>query len=76
MRKAITLFLLLTIAGLSFVSCQFDDTTYCPYCGSSLIKEDGKGVLKDGTEFQMYKCQSCGKRFGVEMLKQNKPWPL
>ncbi|GBU26584.1 hypothetical protein R84B8_00094 [Treponema sp. R8-4-B8] len=65
MKKAIIIFLLLAITGLSFVSCQFDDTTYCPYCGSSFIKEDHKEIY-NGKEFQIYRCQNCNKRFGVD----------
>jgi|TergutMp193P3_1026864.scaffolds.fasta_scaffold71607_3 transposase-like protein len=66
MRKAIIIFLILTIVGLSFVSCMFDDTHYCPYCGSTNIKEDGRKVI-NGQEFQIYKCQraTCEARFLV-----------
>jgi len=66
MRKAIIIFLVLTIVSLSFVSCMFDDTHYCPYCGSENLKEDGRQVI-NGQEFKIYKCQStfCEKRFLV-----------
>jgi transposase-like protein len=62
MRKAIIVFLVLTVAVLSFVSCKFDDVHYCPRCGSTNIKEDGKEV-SDGKKFQRYQCRGCGWSF-------------
>ena len=66
MKKAVSLLLVLTVAGLSFASCKFDDVKYCPNCGSTNIKEDGKEV-KYGKEFQKYKCNNeyCGRSFSI-----------
>jgi transposase-like protein len=65
MKKAIILFLVLAVVGLAFFSC-YNDVTFCYYCGSRNIKEDGKEVGYGGEEIQMYKCNDCGKRFGVD----------
>ena len=66
MKKAIILFLALAVASLVFVSCP-NDVTYCYYCGSTDIKEDGKlEVSWKEEKLQIYKCNKCTKRFGVD----------
>jgi len=62
MKKAVILLLVLTIAGLSFASCKFDDVHYCFECGSSNIKELRKEVIA-GKEQVVYECKKCNKRF-------------
>jgi hypothetical protein len=58
MKKAIILFLVLAISGLAFISCQYDDVTFCFNCGSRNIKKDGTEVVK-GKEYQVYECGDC-----------------
>jgi len=60
MKKAIIIFLVLAVVCLAFFSC-YNDVTFCYYCGSRNIKEDGKE-----SGIQMYKCNACGERFGAQ----------
>ncbi|MDR1836957.1 MAG: hypothetical protein LBQ89_04785 [Treponema sp.] len=65
MRKAIIIFLVLTLVGLSFVSCQ-SEPNYCPYCGSTGIIEVRTEPTGDKwTDYHVYKCSKCEKEFKV-----------
>jgi len=60
MKKAIALLLLIVIISFALVSCVKDVVTYCPYCGTSDIREDKEGY---------YQCKSpvCGRKFGARI---------
>jgi len=61
--KKLFILLLVIMAGVFIASCERGSVTYCPYCGSSVIKESEPGV---------YKCDSCGKKFGAKALSAYK----
>jgi len=60
--KKIVILLMIVFAGIFITSCVFDYINYCPYCGSSNIKEEPDGIYKCGNT-------SCGKTFGAKEIK-------
>jgi transposase-like protein len=67
MKKTIVLLLVLVLASFAIVSCVSDTVSYCPFCGSSNIKEVSDYNTITGITTVSYECQNsdCGKKFGA-----------
>jgi len=67
MKKAVVLFLIIALVGLSLGSCVFDVVTFCPFCGQAGLKEVSEYDNDTGITSIYYKCQNsnCGKTFGA-----------
>jgi transposase-like protein len=67
MKKNIILLLILVLACFVITSCVSETVSYCPFCGSSSIKEVSKYDVSTGITTVTYECQNskCGKKFGA-----------
>jgi transposase-like protein len=67
MMKKTFVLLLFAIAGCVLVSCIRDTVSYCPFCGSSNLKEISSYDKVSGITTIKYECRNsnCGREFGA-----------
>ena len=70
MKKTIVFLLVLALVSFALVSCERDVVSYCPFCGSTNIKEVSDYNKNTGITEIYYKCQNsaCEKTFGAGKL--------
>jgi len=61
---------MLVLVGFVFVTCVKEVVTYCPFCGSSNIKEVSEYDTGTGYTLIHYECQKsgCEKIFGAGQI--------
>jgi len=71
MKKAVVLFLVVALVGLSLGSCEKEVITYCPFCGQANLKEVSEVDLTNLKSELYYECQNsnCGKKFLAGKMK-------
>jgi hypothetical protein len=73
MKKAVVLFLVVALVGLSLGSCEKEVVTYCPFCGQANLKEVSEVDLSATPPKSeiYYECQNseCGKKFLAGKVK-------
>jgi transposase-like protein len=71
MKRTLVVLLLFAVASC-LISCIYETVTYCPFCGSSNLKEISIYDKTDGTTSIYYECQNsnCGRKFGAGKIQE------